>query len=111
MREINGLSLIFRISGVYSPHGTNFLKTMLRLARQRDEINVVSDQFSTPTSAKFVADTTALVLNKIMTANTIRSLPPRKKTTSPKTTARTFKKMETKTPNSQTQNRSVESTT
>jgi dTDP-4-dehydrorhamnose reductase len=57
-------ALVFRIGWVYSPHGKNFLKTMLRLALERERLDVVSDQHGTPTSAELVADITALAIRQ-----------------------------------------------
>jgi dTDP-4-dehydrorhamnose reductase len=54
--------LILRTSWVYGMHGKNFLLTMLRLARERDELRVVADQYGAPTWSRTVADTTALLL-------------------------------------------------
>ncbi|MDK9704418.1 MAG: dTDP-4-dehydrorhamnose reductase [Sulfuritalea sp.] len=54
--------LIFRTSWVFGLHGANFMKTMLRLARERDELRVVGDQIGAPTWTRHLADVTSLVL-------------------------------------------------
>lgn len=54
--------LILRTSWVYGMRGKNFLLTMLRLARERDELRVVNDQHGAPTWSRTIADSTALVL-------------------------------------------------
>lgn len=51
--------LIFRTSWVYGARGGNFAKTMLRLAQQRDSLNVINDQIGAPTGADLLADVTA----------------------------------------------------
>ncbi len=55
-------SLIFRTSWVYSVHGSNFVKTILQWARERDSLNIVADQIGAPTSAELIADVTAISL-------------------------------------------------
>ncbi|CAB3825899.1 dTDP-4-dehydrorhamnose reductase [Achromobacter sp. ACM03] len=57
-------ALVFRIGWVHSWHGKNFLNSMLRLALERQSLNVVSDQHGTPTSAEFVADITAQAIRQ-----------------------------------------------
>ena len=51
--------LIFRTSWVYAARGSNFAKTMLRLAQERDQLAVINDQFGAPTGADLLADLTA----------------------------------------------------
>jgi dTDP-4-dehydrorhamnose reductase len=62
IRSARGSHLIIRTSWVYAAQGRNFLSTIVRLAKERQELNIVSDQVGAPTSARVVADTAAQVL-------------------------------------------------
>lgn len=62
IRAAGGRHLIFRTAWVYASHGSNFLRTMLRVGAGREELKVVADQVGTPTPAALIADVTAQAL-------------------------------------------------
>ncbi|MEK6704358.1 MAG: dTDP-4-dehydrorhamnose reductase, partial [Bdellovibrionota bacterium] len=64
--KAGGKWLIFRTSWIYDAKGKNFLQTMLRLAKEKDEINVVADQIGAPTYATHLAAATLRALDKAL---------------------------------------------
>ncbi len=60
--EINPRGFIIRTSWLYSPYGKNFVKTIIKIAQEKPAINVVSDQFGTPTN---VSDLVTVILQLI----------------------------------------------
>jgi len=57
--------IILRTAWVYGAQGSNFVKTMLKLGRQRSKLNVVSDQFGCPTAAADIAETIMCVISQM----------------------------------------------
>jgi dTDP-4-dehydrorhamnose reductase len=64
IQETGCSHLIVRTSWVYAAEGTNFLKTIVRLARERKELRIVADQIGAPTSAKVIADAVSSIFQK-----------------------------------------------
>ncbi len=64
IRASGAQHLILRTAWVYASHGANFLRTMLRVGAERDELRVVADQIGTPTPAALIADVTAQLLRQ-----------------------------------------------
>lgn len=62
IQQIGGRFVIFRTSWVFAPHGHNFLRTMLRLGQEREELKIVNDQRGAPTSASALAVATRSIL-------------------------------------------------
>lgn len=73
--------LILRTAWVYATRGSNFLRTMLRLGGEREELRVVADQCGCPTPAWLIADVTASVLERGVVESGIRHLVAGGKTT------------------------------
>jgi dTDP-4-dehydrorhamnose reductase len=70
VRAALGSHLIVRTSWVYAASGTNFLRTITRLLREKQELRIVADQIGAPTSARVIAGAIATIL-----ANNTSSLP------------------------------------
>lgn len=65
IRDSGCRHLIFRTAWVYGARGHNFLRSMLRLGAERDELRVVADQVGSPTPAAWIAQATALALARL----------------------------------------------
>lgn len=66
VRQAQAQHLVFRTQWVYAARGKNFIRTMLRLASERDALQVIDDQVGAPTGAELIADVTAHALCMVM---------------------------------------------
>ncbi len=67
VREEGGTHAILRTSWVFSAHGANFVKTMLRLGADREALTIVADQIGGPTSARAIAEACLTIANQLQT--------------------------------------------
>ena len=68
VRQIGGRSVIVRTTWVFGREGTNFLKTILKLAADRDALSVVDDQVGAPTPADWISEQTAAMIRTLESA-------------------------------------------
>ena len=72
--EVNENTIIIRTSWVFSSHGNNFVKTMMRLMKERDQLNIVADQKGRPTYAKDLAMATMKMIEALHAGKTIKGI-------------------------------------
>jgi len=71
IRRVGGPHLILRTSWVYSRRRTNFLQLMLRLAQEREQLQVVDDQTGSPTWAGWIAEATAQIIKSLVEGDSL----------------------------------------
>jgi dTDP-4-dehydrorhamnose reductase len=72
VRALCSQHVILRTSWVFGVHGSNFLKTILKLAQERESLNVIADQFGAPTSASLLAESAALIAKRLLQGEAVK---------------------------------------
>ena len=72
--EANEQSIVIRTSWVFSTHGNNFVKTMLRLMKEKESLNIVADQKGRPTYARDLAKATMQIIQAIAAGQSIKGI-------------------------------------
>lgn len=74
VRNSGAAHLIFRTSWVYGVRGHNFLLTILRLAKERNELRIIDDQVGAPTWSRMIAEVTSLALSRCLAADAFEAM-------------------------------------
>ena len=72
LRTVLERHIVLRTSWVFSATGNNFVKTMLRLGKERDELGIVNDQHGCPTSARSIAQVLLLIADRYLQGDAIK---------------------------------------
>jgi len=72
VREALDRHIILRTAWVFSAHGQNFVKTMLRLGAERDDLGIIDDQYGCPTAAASIAEAVAVIARRIAAGENVR---------------------------------------
>jgi dTDP-4-dehydrorhamnose reductase len=78
VEDVGGAYLILRTSWVYGPRGKNFLRTIMKLAVEREELRIVDDQVGAPTSSEDIAQATGQMIRQLAGQSRLQALGDRR---------------------------------